>query len=77
MLSTSHLEWCATASKRRNVGSSSLPRTIGNLAVLGDAELVIPFYAEEAKGVVRDPGAVDHPDTLRHVCQLLEGGAAA
>jgi hypothetical protein len=48
-----------------------------NLTVLGDAELVVPLYAEEGKGTVRDAGAVDHPGTLRHVCQLLEGGAAA
>lgn len=48
-----------------------------NLTVLGDAELVVPLYAEQGKGTVRDAGAVDHPDTLRHVCQLLEGGASA
>ncbi|MEX1069578.1 MAG: AAA family ATPase [Chloroflexota bacterium] len=48
-----------------------------NLTVLGDAELVVPLYAEEGRGKVLDAGAVDHPATLRHVCQLLEGGAAA
>jgi hypothetical protein len=48
-----------------------------NLTVLGDAELVVPLYAENGKGTVRDPGAVDHPLTLRHVCRLLEGGATA
>jgi predicted ATPase len=48
-----------------------------NLTVLGDAELVVPLYAANGVGEVRDAGAVDHPDTLRHVCQLLEGGASA
>jgi energy-coupling factor transporter ATP-binding protein EcfA2 len=48
-----------------------------NLTVLGDAELVVPLYAMDATGRVRDAGAVDHPDTLRHVCRLLEGGAVA
>lgn len=48
-----------------------------NLTVLGDAELVVPLYAVDGMGEVHDAGAVDHPDTLRHVCQLLEGGASA
>jgi len=48
-----------------------------NLTVLGDAELVLPLYSVDGHGEIRDPGAIDHPDTLRHVCQLLEGGASA
>jgi hypothetical protein len=48
-----------------------------NLTVLGDAELVVPLYSVNGNGEVRDAGAIDHPDTLRHVCQLLEGGASA
>lgn len=48
-----------------------------NLTVLGDAELVVPLYAVDGHGEVHDAGAVDHPGTLRHVCQLLEGGASA
>jgi hypothetical protein len=44
---------------------------------LGDAELVVPLYSVDGHGEVRDSGAIDHPDTLRHVCQLLEGGASA
>lgn len=48
-----------------------------NLTVLGDAELVLPLYAVDGHGEVHDSGAIDHPDTLRHVCQLLEGGASA
>lgn len=48
-----------------------------NLTVLGDAELVLPLYADSGKGTVVNPGAVDDPATLVHVCRLLEGGAVA
>lgn len=48
-----------------------------NLTVLGDAELVVPLYAEGGVGTVRDAGAVDDSVTLSHVCRLLEGGASA
>jgi len=48
-----------------------------NLTVLGDAELVIPLYAEAGRGRPQDIGAVDRPATLARVCELLEGGAAA
>src|SRR5258708_2425516 len=34
-----------------------------NLTVLGDAELVIPMYADAGRGSPRDPGAVDRPET--------------
>jgi predicted ATPase len=48
-----------------------------NLAVLGDAELVIPMYAAGGQGRPEDPGAVDRPATRERVCQLLEGGRSA
>ena len=48
-----------------------------NLAVLGDAELVIPMYASGGQGEPQEPGAVDRADTRERVCQLLEGGRAA
>jgi AAA domain, putative AbiEii toxin, Type IV TA system len=48
-----------------------------NITVLGDAELVIPMYAEAGRGAPRDIGAVDRPETLRRVCELLEGGVIA
>jgi hypothetical protein len=48
-----------------------------NLAVLGDAELVIPMYASGGRGQPEDPGAVDRPATRERVCQLLEGGRSA
>lgn len=48
-----------------------------NLTVLGDAELVVPLHAEAGRGRPVDAGAVDRPATLKRVCELLEGGAAA
>lgn len=48
-----------------------------NLTVLGDAELVIPMYAEAGHGAPRDSGAVDRATTRDRVCELLEGGADA
>jgi len=48
-----------------------------NLTVLGDAELVIPMYADGRHGSPRDPGAVDRPETRERVCALLEGGEEA
>jgi predicted ATPase len=48
-----------------------------NLTVLGDAELVIPMYAEAGRGHPQDAGAVDRPSTRERVCQLLEGGRDA
>jgi hypothetical protein len=48
-----------------------------NLTVLGDAELVIPMYADGGHGAPCDPGAVDRPATRDRVCELLEGGLEA
>lgn len=48
-----------------------------NIAVLGDAELVIPLYVDDGRGKPLDAGAVDRPATLKRVCELLEGGAGA
>lgn len=48
-----------------------------NIAVLGDAELVIPMYADGGSAGPRDPGAVDRQATRTRVCELLEGGEAA
>ncbi len=48
-----------------------------NIAVLGDAELVVPLYVEDGHGTAVDVGAVDRPATLSRVCELLEGGADA
>jgi hypothetical protein len=48
-----------------------------NLAVLGDAEVVIPMFAAGGRGAPEEPRAVDRPDTRERVCQLLEGGREA
>jgi predicted ATPase len=66
-----HLE--AAKERRQVVIATHSP----NLTVLGDAELVIPMYADAGHGAPRDPGAVDRPDTRDRVCALLEGGKDA
>lgn len=48
-----------------------------NLTVLGDAELVVPMYADAGRGAPKDIGAVDHSATRARVCELLEGGEDA
>lgn len=48
-----------------------------NITVLGDAELVIPLYVDAGHGRPMNVGAVDRPETLERVCELLEGGATA
>ena len=48
-----------------------------NLAVLGDADLVLPLEAFRGNAVVRDPGAVDNPATRTWILDLLEGGLEA
>lgn len=66
-----HLE---RAKERRQI---ILATHSANIAVLGDAELVVPLYVEDAHGTAVDVGAVDRPATLKRVCELLEGGADA
>jgi hypothetical protein len=66
-----HLE---AAKERRQV---LLATHSANLTVLGDAELVIPMYADGRHGAPKDPGAVDRVQTRAHVCALLEGGEDA
>ena len=48
-----------------------------NLTVLGDAELVIPMYADGSHGAPRDIGSVDRVETRKRVCSILEGGEGA
>jgi predicted ATP-dependent endonuclease of OLD family len=63
-----HLE---TAKERRQV---ILATHSANVTVLGDAELVVPLYANAGRGSARDPGSVDRAETRDRVCELLEGG---
>jgi hypothetical protein len=48
-----------------------------NIAVLGDAELIVPMQGYGNVGHVRDSGAVDAEVTRKRACKILEGGAAA
>lgn len=48
-----------------------------NIAVLGDAELIVPMQGYGSVGRVRDAGAVDADQTRKRACKILEGGAAA
>lgn len=48
-----------------------------NIAVLGDAELIIPLKSTSCKSMVISPGSIDKDDTINLCCQILEGGEAA
>lgn len=48
-----------------------------NIAVLGDAELIIPLKSTNNKSMVIAPGSIDNPETVKLCCQLLEGGESA
>jgi hypothetical protein len=46
-----------------------------NIAVLGDAELIVPLRASSDKSVVRDRGSIDTPCTKDLACTILEGAS--
>lgn len=48
-----------------------------NIAVLGDAELVVPLKSTNNKSRVMFPGSVDDGRTVELCCQILEGGESA
>lgn len=48
-----------------------------NIAVLGDAELILPLRAASEYAVVRDPGSIDTEETKELVCTILEGSRDA
>ena len=48
-----------------------------NIAVLGDAELIIPLKSSSVRSKIMSPGSIDNPDTVRLCCQILEGGESA
>lgn len=48
-----------------------------NIAVLGDAELIVPLQGYGNVGRIRERGAVDAEQTRDRACKILEGGAAA
>lgn len=48
-----------------------------NIAVLGDAELIIPLKSTSLKSLVTNSGSIDRPETRDLCCEILEGGALA
>lgn len=48
-----------------------------NIAVLGDAELIIPLKSTNNKAMIMSPGSIDNVDTVKLCCQILEGGESA
>lgn len=45
-----------------------------NIAVLGDAELIIPLRSTHDKAVITDRGSIDKNETKVIACTILEGG---
>jgi DNA repair ATPase RecN/histidinol phosphatase-like PHP family hydrolase len=48
-----------------------------NVAVLGDAELILVMKAMSDRGMIVARGSIDHPDTSTIVCSILEGAREA
>lgn len=48
-----------------------------NIAVIGDAELIIPLRGAAEFSVIRDRGSIDTHNTKEIVCTILEGGRSA
>ena len=48
-----------------------------NIAVLGDAELIVPLRGASDLAVIRDRGSIDTAGTKEMVCTILEGSKKA
>ena len=48
-----------------------------NIAILGDAELIVPLRSWAGKGLIVDRGSVDSVETRKRACMILEGGEQA
>ena len=48
-----------------------------NIAVLGDAELILPLRGASEISIVRDRGSIDTELTKQMVCTILEGSPKA
>ena len=48
-----------------------------NIAVLGDAELIVPLRGASDLAVIRDRGSIDTKETKEIVCTILEGSKKA
>lgn len=48
-----------------------------NIAVLGDAELIVPLKSTSSRTVVMSSGSIDNTETRSLCCEILEGGERA
>jgi hypothetical protein len=48
-----------------------------NIAVLGDAELILPLRASSEKAIIRERGSIDNEKTKELACTILEGSREA
>ena len=48
-----------------------------NIAVLGDAELIVALKATAEKATIVTRGSIDHPETCEATCNILEGSREA
>ena len=48
-----------------------------NIAVLGDAELIIPLKSTSVHSQIISSGSIDNSDTIKLCCNILEGGDSA
>jgi len=48
-----------------------------NIAVLGDAELIIPLKSSNVKSYLQNPGSIDCNNIRESCCEILEGGKQA
>lgn len=48
-----------------------------NIAVLGDAELIIPLKSTNSRTMILDRGSIDNEKTRSLCCEILEGGERA
>lgn len=48
-----------------------------NIAVLGDAELIIPLNSTSINSTIHERGSIDQPQTRLMCCEILEGGQQA
>lgn len=48
-----------------------------NIAVLGDAELIIPLKSSNVKSYLQNPGSIDCDNIRDSCCEILEGGKQA
>lgn len=48
-----------------------------NIAVLGDAELILPLRSTHERSVITSRGSIDKPETKEISCTILEGGKVA